>query len=68
MIFVVALARVLNDGLEIRQPRRPIEPIRREPAVNFRQAARLELEEARGENYKYTSLLGDRKPPFVYRK
>lgn len=33
----------------------------------LREAARNEFEEARGENYKYTSLLGDRKPPLDYR-
>ena len=30
--------------------------------------AKLEFEEARGENYKYKSLLGDREPPLDYRK
>ncbi len=34
----------------------------------LRDAAREEFEEARGENYKYQSLLGDRKPPLDYRK
>ncbi|WP_411817970.1 amidohydrolase [Hyphococcus sp. DH-69] len=32
------------------------------------EAAREEFEEARGENYKYKSLLGDREPPLDYRK
>ncbi|WP_411820512.1 amidohydrolase [Hyphococcus formosus] len=31
------------------------------------EAAREEFEEARGENYKYKSLLGDREPPLDYR-
>lgn len=34
----------------------------------LRQAAKEEFDEARGENYKYTSLLGDRDPPLDYRK
>lgn len=34
----------------------------------LREAARAEFEEARGENYKYRSLLGDRDPPLDYRK
>ena len=34
----------------------------------MREAARVEFEEARGENYKYRSLLGDRDPPLDYRK
>ncbi len=34
----------------------------------LRETARAEFEEARGENYKYQSLLGDRKPPLDYRK
>ena len=34
----------------------------------LREAARAEFEEARGENYKYQSLLGDRDPPLDYRK
>lgn len=34
----------------------------------MREAARAEFEEARGENYKYRSLLGDRDPPLDYRK
>ncbi len=34
----------------------------------LREAARAEFETARGENYKYQSLLGDRKPPLDYRK
>lgn len=34
----------------------------------LRDAAREEFEEARGEDYKYQSLLGDRKPPLDYRK
>jgi aminobenzoyl-glutamate utilization protein B len=33
----------------------------------LREAARTEFEEARGKNYKYSSLLGDRKPPLDYR-
>ncbi len=33
----------------------------------LRKAARAEFEEARGKNYKYSSLLGDRKPPLDYR-
>jgi aminobenzoyl-glutamate utilization protein B len=33
----------------------------------LREAARAEFEEARGKNYKYSSLLGDRKPPLDYR-
>ena len=35
---------------------------------DLREAARAEFEEARGENYKYYSLLGDRDPPLDYRK
>jgi len=34
----------------------------------LRDTAREEFEEARGENYKYQSLLGDRDPPLDYRK
>lgn len=34
---------------------------------DLREAARKEFEAARGEKYKYTSLLGDRKPPLDYR-
>ena len=34
----------------------------------MRDAARAEFEAARGENYKYQSLLGDRDPPLDYRK
>ncbi|MAW82580.1 MAG: amidohydrolase [Parvularcula sp.] len=34
----------------------------------LREAAKEEFDEARGENYKYQSLLGDRKPPLDYRK
>lgn len=34
----------------------------------LRESARAEFDEARGKNYKYTSLLGDRKPPLDYRK
>ncbi len=34
----------------------------------LRDAAREEFNEARGENYKYQSLLGDREPPLDYRK
>lgn len=34
----------------------------------LRKAARLEFEAARGPNYKYRSLLGDREPPLDYRK
>ena len=34
----------------------------------LREAAREEFETARGENYKYQSLLGDRDPPLDYRK
>ncbi len=34
----------------------------------LREAAREEFDEARGPNYKYQSLLGDRKPPLDYRK
>jgi aminobenzoyl-glutamate utilization protein B len=34
----------------------------------MREAAREEFEEARGEGYKYYSLLGDREPPLDYRK
>lgn len=33
----------------------------------LREAAKSEFIEARGENYKYTSLLGDREPPLDYR-
>jgi aminobenzoyl-glutamate utilization protein B len=33
----------------------------------LRVAGRAEFEEARGKNYKYSSLLGDRKPPLDYR-
>ena len=35
---------------------------------SLRKAARAEFEEARGANYKYKSLLGDRDPPLDYRK
>lgn len=35
---------------------------------DLRTAAREEFKEARGPNYKYKSLLGDRKPPLDYRK
>jgi aminobenzoyl-glutamate utilization protein B len=34
----------------------------------MREAAREEFEEARGDGYKYYSLLGDREPPLDYRK
>ncbi len=34
---------------------------------SLRDAARAEFEAARGENYKYKSLLGDRDPPLDYR-
>ena len=34
----------------------------------LRQAARAEFDAARGEDYEYTSLLGDRDPPLDYRK
>ncbi len=34
----------------------------------MREAAQAEFEEARGENFKYYSLLGDREPPLDYRK
>jgi len=34
----------------------------------LREQARAEFEQARGPNYKYKSLLGDRKPPLDYRK
>jgi aminobenzoyl-glutamate utilization protein B len=34
---------------------------------NLRKAARAEFDAARGPNYKYKSLLGDRKPPLDYR-
>jgi aminobenzoyl-glutamate utilization protein B len=34
----------------------------------LREAARTEFEQARGKNYKYQSLLGDRDPPLDYRK
>jgi len=34
----------------------------------LREQARIEFDEARGDNYKYTSLLGDRDPPLNYRK
>jgi len=34
----------------------------------LRKAARDEFEAARGENYEYKSLLGDRKPPLDYRE
>ncbi len=34
----------------------------------LRDAARAEFEAARGEDYKYYSLLGDREPPLDYRK
>ncbi len=35
---------------------------------DLRAAARAEFDEARGENYEYKSLLGDRAPPLDYRK
>ncbi len=34
----------------------------------MREAAQAEFEEARGDGYKYYSLLGDREPPLDYRK
>ncbi|WP_375204378.1 amidohydrolase [Hyphococcus sp.] len=34
----------------------------------LRETARAEFDAARGENYKYQSLLGDREPPLDYRK
>ncbi|WDI30873.1 amidohydrolase [Hyphococcus flavus] len=34
----------------------------------LREAARKEFDEARGEDYEYSSLLGDREPPLDYRK
>ena len=34
----------------------------------LRETARAEFDAARGENYRYTSLLGDREPPLDYRK
>lgn len=34
----------------------------------LRQAAKAEFREARGDDYKYQSLLGDREPPLDYRK
>jgi aminobenzoyl-glutamate utilization protein B len=34
----------------------------------LREAAREEFDAARGENYEYKSLLGDRDPPLDYRK
>lgn len=34
----------------------------------LREAARKEFDETRGKDYKYTSLLGDRKPPLDYRE
>lgn len=34
----------------------------------LREQARAEFDEARGKNYRYKSLLGDRKPPLDYRK
>ncbi|PQA85534.1 amidohydrolase [Hyphococcus luteus] len=34
---------------------------------DLRDAARAEFEEARGEDYEYSSLLGDREPPLDYR-
>ncbi len=34
----------------------------------LREAARAEFDAARGPDYKYTSLLGDREPPLDYRK
>jgi len=36
--------------------------------AELRKTARAEFDEARGPNYKYKSLLGDRKPPLDYRK
>jgi len=36
--------------------------------VDLREAARVEFEAARGEDYVYRSLLGDRDPPLDYRK
>ena len=35
---------------------------------NLRKTAREEFDAARGKNYKYKSLLGDREPPLDYRK
>ncbi|MEO9968559.1 MAG: amidohydrolase [Hyphomonadaceae bacterium] len=35
--------------------------------ADLREAARAEFEAARGENYEYRSLLGDREPPLDYR-
>jgi len=35
---------------------------------NLREAAKVEFDAARGPNYKYRSLLGDREPPLDYRK
>lgn len=35
---------------------------------NLRQEAQAEFEAARGENYEYRSLLGDREPPLDYRQ
>lgn len=35
---------------------------------DLRKAARAEFDEARGPDYRYSSLLGDRKPPLDYRK
>ena len=37
-------------------------------ALRLRDAARADFDAARGPNYKYKSLLGDRKPPLDYRK
>jgi aminobenzoyl-glutamate utilization protein B len=34
----------------------------------LRQTARAEFDEARGPDYEYKSLLGDRDPPLDYRK
>lgn len=34
----------------------------------LRNEARAEFEALRGKNYKYKSLLGDRKPPLDYRE
>ena len=36
--------------------------------AELRDAARVEFDEARGEDYEYYSLLGDRDPPLDYRK
>ena len=36
--------------------------------AELRETAHAEFDEARGPNYKYKSLLGDRKPPLDYRK